>query len=269
MTTPTSGERADLWLSLLRRVTERYPRWSVWKNVASALEGHGDVDSFAPARDWPAIERTWLEWCRDHGLGPSVVCRHVPQGPHFVTLDPASPYLIQFDVKLLATFRGCALMGVDELLPMSEIDALGFRRIRPGAEGVLKLVYNGMHPGGEKNEEGLRVKRVVELLRSDPEGVRQAAELFGVAEAAIRRAVDAVMAGGWDRPALVAVEAWAHAKALTTPKVAVGRVWFNRVSKKRCPVLEVIREHDRRLPEDRAAWIERVEAVESHRVIHT
>ncbi len=265
--TRVTGDRAELWLSLLRQVTDRHPRWAVWKNVASALEGHGDVDSFAPAADWPAIEQTWLEWCREHGLGPSIVCRHVPQGPHYVTLDPDFPYLLQFDVKLLATFRGCALMGVDELLPMTEIDELGFRRIRPGAEGVLKLVYNGMHPGGRKNEDGLESKRVVDLLRADPEGVRMGARLFGLAEPAILRAVDALLAGGWDRGALVAVEAWARGKALATPKVALGRVWFNRVSKQRCPVLQVIREDDRRLPEDRPGWLRRVEAIESHRVI--
>ncbi|MBW3660102.1 MAG: hypothetical protein KY397_00520 [Gemmatimonadetes bacterium] len=265
--TRATGDRAALWLPLLRSVTERFPRWSVWKNVESALTGHGDVDSFAPASDWPGVERTWIEWLREHGLGPAVVCRHVPQGPHFVALDPASPYLIQFDVKLLATFRGCALMGVDELLAMSEMDALGFRRIRPGAEGVLKLVYNGMRAGGRKDPEGLATKNVVELLESDPTGVGQAAELFGVAGAAVRRAADAVVDGRWDRPSLMAVEAWAHARAIATPKVALGRVWFNRVSKKRCPVLQVIREHDRRLPEDRAAWLDRVARVESHRMI--
>ena len=262
-----SGERAELWLPLLRRVTRAFPRWSVWKNVESALTGHGDVDSFAPAEDWPAIERVWLEWLDENGLRPAIVCRHVPQGPHYVALDPDSPWLVQFDVKLLATFRGATLMDVDDLQELAEIDERGFRRIRPGSEGVIKLVFNGLRPGGRKNPEGLRVKGVVDLLESDPEGVRLAAKLFGPAEGSILAGVAAVLSGEWNRPAMAAVEAWALGKALTEPKTSVGRVWFNQVSKKRCPILRVIREEDRRVPADRDDWMRSVEEVEMHRVV--
>lgn len=260
-------DRAGLWLPLLTRVTEAFPRWSVWKNVESALSGPGDIDSFAPPEDWPAIGRVWREWLRERGLGPAVVCRHVPQGPHFVALEPGSPWLVQFDVKLLATFRGCALMDVDELLELAEIDERGFRRIRPGAEGVLKLVYNGMRPGGRRDPGGLRDKDVVALLAADPEGARRAAGLFGPASRAVLVAVERVLQDDWSRPAMIAVEGWALAKALIHPKVAVGRLWFDRVSKPRCPVLQVIRERDRRLPEDREAWLAEVAATDGHLMV--
>ena len=262
-----SGDRAALWLPLLQRVTKRFPRWSVWKNVESALTGHGDIDSFAPPEDWPAIGRVWREWARDSGLGPAVVCRHVPQGPHFVAIQPGSPWLVQFDVKMLATFRGCGLMDVDQLLDLAELDERGFRRIRPGAEGVLKLLYNGMRPGGRPDPEGLAGKRVVELLRADPEGARRAAALLGPARGAVERAVAAVVAGGWSRSSLVAVEAWALARSLLEPRTSVGRVWFGRVAKKRCPVLQVIRERDRRLPDDLDGWLAAVARSDGHVVI--
>lgn len=262
-------DRSALWLPLLRRVTREFPRWSVWKNVRSALEGHGDVDSFAPAADWPGLGRVWLDWVRESGLGPAILCRHVPQGPHFVALEPGSSWLVQFDVKLLATFRGWGMMDVEQLGSMTEMDDLGFRRIRPGAEGVLKLVYNGMHPGGRENPAGLHDKGVVELLAGDPDGVRMAAALFGPAAPAVRRAAERAVAGEWSRPSLLVVEAWAAAASVAQPRVALGRLWFGRVTKKRCPVLQVIRERDRRLPEDRVAWLDEVERMDGHVVVRT
>lgn len=260
------ADRREMWLALLREVTRRFPRWAVWKNVASALEGHGDVDSFAPPERWPEVEATWIEWVRDQGLGPAIVCRHVPQGPHYVTLEPDSPWLIQFDVKEMGTFRGSKLIDVDDLERLAELDDLGFRRIRPGSEGVLKLLYNGMRKGGRRDSRGLETKGVVGLLERDPDGAREASRLLlGPVSGAMDRAVDAVVAGGWDRPALATVEAWCAARALTQPRTAFSRLYFDRVLKKRCPVLQVIREHDRRVPGDRDAWL--AEVARDHRIV--
>lgn len=260
--TPRPGEpepdREELWLSLMRRVTDLFPEWAIWKNAESALHGHGDIDSFAPPSDWPAIESVFLDWVREHGLGPAIVCRHVPQGPHFVTLDERSAYLMQFDVKIRATFRGCTLMDVDDLKGLSEMDERGFRRIRPGGEAIIKLLCNGMHAGGAQNPKGLSDKRVVELLRQDPAGVDLALRLVGRAAPRLKRAVSALLEGEWDQPSMRAVERWAKLKALTEPGVAASRIWFNAVPLKRCPVLEVIRRHDRRVPDDRAAWLKKV-----------
>ena len=267
MNPASARDRAELWLPFLRRMTESFPRWAVWKNVESALHGHGDVDSFAPSSDWPAIEALWLEWVRAEGLGPAIVCPHVPQGPHFVALDD-SPWIVQFDVKVRGTFRGSTLIDVDDLLALAEIDARGFRRIRPGAEGVLKLLYNGMTLGARPDPAGLEGKHVVELLREDPEGARRAAErLLGPARRPMLRAVDALLADRWDRRSLLLVEAWTAARAVAEPHVAASRAWFAAVLKPRCPVLQVIREHDRRVPADRDAWLARV-ARTGHRIVH-
>jgi hypothetical protein len=260
------GERAALWLPFLRRLTEAFPRWAVWKNVESALGGHGDIDSFAPARDWPAIEALWLEWVRTEGLGPAIVCRHVPQGPHFVALDE-SPWLVQFDVKIRGTFRGSTLIDVEDLIALAEIDPRGFRRIRPGAEGVLKLLYNGMRLGGRPDPRGLAAKRVVELLRADPEGAEAAARLLGPARNAMSHAVGAVIEGRWDRGSLARVEAWSALRSLAEPHVAASRLFFGLILKKRCPVLRVIRRDDRRVPDDRDVWL--AEVRRTHRVIET
>lgn len=258
---PTAG-RTELWLPLLRHLTERFPRWAVWKNVDSALTGHGDVDSLAPPAEWGAIETEFRAWAAAEGLDPVIVCRHIPQGPHFIALEPDSPYLVQLDVKERATLRGCTLLDVPMLLELAEVDERGIRRIRPGPEGVIKLLSNGMARGGGRNAEGLRKKGVAELLACDPEGVRAAARFFGRAEGALLDGAAAVVAGGWDRRAMRAVEVHAYLRALTEPGVALSRTWFNWVAKERCPVVRLIRHHDRRVPDGREAWL--AEVARSH-----
>ena len=254
----TARDRETMWLRLLRRLTERFPQWAVWKNVRSALEAHGDVDSFAPRADWDAIEREFRAWAAEERLAPVIVCRHIPQGPHFITLEEHSPYLVQLDVKDRATLRGCTLLDVPELLTLAQIDERGFRRIRPGAEGVIKLLLNGMGRGGQRNDRGLREKNIDALLRQDREGVLMIARLFGSAERPLLDAVDALLGGGWNQGALRKVELHAYMRALREPGVALSRVWFNQVTKTRCPVIRLIRQHDRRVPDDRGGWLDEV-----------
>ena len=249
-------DRTELWLSLLRELTEVYPSWAVWKNVGSAFAGTGDVDSFAAPASWPAIQRTFETWVASQpGLGPVIICRHIPQGPHFITLQDGSPYIVQLDVKVRGTFRGSTLIDVDDLQRLSEIDPLGFRRVRPGVEGVIKLLMNGMKKGGQPNPEGLRTKRVAALLSADPDGVVAGAELLGPAAGALRRGAAAVIDGRWDHAAMRRVEAWSLTRSIAEPGVAVSRLWFLYYQAARCPVVSLIRDHDRRVPADREGWL--------------
>lgn len=262
-----ASDRADLWLPLLRELTSTYPGWAVWKNITSAFAGTGDVDSFAPPSDWPAIQQTFVDWARAQGLGPVLVCRHIPQGPHFITFEPGSPYIVQLDVKVRGTFRGSTLVDTWSLLPLTELDERGFRRARPGAEGVIKLCMNGVRRGGRPNEEALRAKGVAQLLASDPEGVARAAEWLGPARDALLRGVTAVIAGGWDRSAMTAVEAWCLVRAVTEPTVAASRWWFLNVTAERCLVVDLIRTHDRRIDGDLDTWL--ASAAEGHELVPT
>jgi hypothetical protein len=252
-------DRTSLWLPLLQRLTERFPQWSVWKNATSAFAGTGDIDSFAPPRDWSAIERTFVDWVAEHAeLGPVIICRHIPQGPHFITLQEGSPYIVQLDVKERGTFRGSTLIDAADLQRLCELDPLGFRRIRPGAEGVIKLCMNGMQRGGRPNPTGLREKRVAELLAADPDGVDAAAELLGPAANALRRGAKAVVAGDWDDRAMRTVDAWSLIRGVAEPKVALSRLWFLYYRADRCPVVSLIRHDDRRVPPDRTRWLQDV-----------
>lgn len=252
-------DRTELWLPLLRRLTEQHPGWSIWKNVGSAFAGTGDIDSLAPEAEWSAIEATFEGWVAERSdLGPVIVCRHIPQGPHFITLQEESPYLVQLDVKNRGTFRGSTLIDARDLQRLSEIDDLGFRRIRPGAEGVIKLCMNGLRRGGRPNPEGLQAKGVADLLRSDPDGVDAAAELLGRAADALRRGAGAVAAGSWDAVAMRQVDRWALLRSAAEPRVAASRLWFLYYQAARCPIVALIRNDDRRVPDDRLGWLREV-----------
>lgn len=254
------GDRTAIWLPLLRRLTDRFADWSVWKNIDSALTGFGDVDSLAPAARWPAIEGEFRAWAEAHGLTHVIVCRHIPQGPHLLAFGPRTRHLLQLDIKNRATFRGSTLVDVPRLLDASRVDDRGIRRVRPGAEGVIKLVSNGLRPGGRASVEGLARKRVAELLARDPEGVGQAAAWFGPAAGALRTLADAVIDGRWDRRAALIVEGWALLRGLAEPRTVASRIWFTRYTRPRCPVIMTIRRDNRRIPDDVEGWLDAVRA---------
>lgn len=255
---PTNSKLLDLWLPLLQDLTAKYPSWSVWKNPESAFTGPGDIDSLAPPEQWDAIEETFREWAVATGLGPLIVCRHVPQGPHFVAVSPEWPYMLILDVKERSTWRGSTLVDYQRMPTVAIIEERGFRRIRPGAEGVVKLVLNGVLKGGRPNPEGLRIKSVTELLSSDREGVELAAGWFKPFTGTLLSGVDALLEGGWDRKSMSTIEAWAAVKALAEPRVAASRYIFNHYTLPRCPVLQSVRKDDRRIPDDADRWFEEI-----------
>lgn len=255
MREPVTVGRREMWLSLLTRLTDAFPRWAVWKNVESALSGTGDVDSFAPPGDWVAIFETFRAWSEENELGPLIVCRHIPQGPHYIALQQESPYLVQLDVKNRGTFRGSTLIDYKTLLPLSEIDERGFRRVRPGAEGIIKLCMNGTLRDGGPNVEGLKQKNVRSLLAADPVGVQMASELLGRASGAVMDGAQAVIEGSWDRRAMQIVNAWSIIRGVTEPTVSLSRLYFLKIAGPRCPVIQLIRRENRVVPADREAWL--------------
>jgi hypothetical protein len=232
----------------------------VWKNVESALDGVGDIDSAASESDWPVIEYEFRRWATEHALGPVVVCRHIPGGLNLVAVPPTMSTLLEVGVKARRIWRGSTLFVLEDLKPLMVLDPRGFRRIRLGAEGLLKLLLNGAKWDGSPNWDGLRSKYVIELLQADPEGARMAAHLFGPAQKGVLRAAERAMAGGWDRRAVLAVEGWALLRALRHPGVAVKRARFRLRAKAACPVVSTILGDHRRIPSDRDTWLRRVAA---------
>ena len=118
----------------------------------------------------------FLAWARELNLLPVALCRHIPGGRNLIAAPVGSKTFLELSIKHDKAFRGSTLFVLDDLLAMSEMDERGFRKLRAGAEGLLKLVLNGSKWLGRPNVEGLKAKHVRELLVSDPDGV---ASLFG------------------------------------------------------------------------------------------
>jgi hypothetical protein len=260
MTDANRENRSSIWLPLLRRLTEASRSWVVWKNVDSALSGIGDIDAAAPETDWPIIEREFRSWATELALGPVIVCHHIPGGLNLVAVPPTMSTLLELGVKARRIWRGATLFVLDDLKPLMVLDPRGFRRLRPGAEGLFKLLLNGARWDGRPNRDGLRSKRVAEMLHEDPTGAWMAAQLLGPARGAVLRAAQRAAVGEWDRRAVLAVEAWTFLRALRSPAVAAERVRFRLRAKATCPVVSTLLGDHRRIPADRERWLRLVAA---------
>jgi hypothetical protein len=268
MTSPSAADgddRTDLWLPLLRALTDDIPSWCVWKNAESAFTGTGDIDAASPDASWPTITDRFTGWARDRDLGPVVVCRHIPGGLNLVAVPDASSTLLEMGIKARRVYRGGTLFVLDDLVPLFTTDPRGFRTILPGAEGLFKLALNGLRWDGTANEPALREKHVRELLAADPEGVERAAAIFGSGAPAAIAGARAAAAGGWDRRAMLSFQNWALRNALSEPSVLAQRLRFKASGRHRCPVVRVLLEDRRVIPADRRVWLDEVAA--DHEVI--
>jgi len=256
---PAVRDRSVLWLPLVQRLTEASPRWTIWKNADAAFAGSGDIDSAAPLGDWELILREFRRWAAEHGLGPVIDCRHPPKTMFLLAVDPAGSDLLELDVSGRKYFRGGTLFRAEDLAPLTSLDERGFRCLRPGAQGLILLVTNGLRWGGRPDPGGLRKRRIPELLASDRAGVMQAARCFGFPERDVAKAVERLLSGDWDRRSMLAVEARALIRALLDPGMLARRARFRLASKRSCPVLRIVFYGDRRVPGHQGDWLREVE----------
>ena len=255
--------REQLWLPLLRRMTDEVPDWIVWKGAEAALTGTDDIDAVCPRASWPDVERVFTDWAQTAGY-PVAICTHVPWTINLVALVEDGHALLQMEVKDRSSFRGSVQFTARRLQPLAVLDPRGFRMLRPGAEGVLKMTLHGLRRGGLPQAHELAEHDVAGLIRSDPEGADGAARVFGRAAGDVRKAAQALASGGWDRPAMQSVERSAARRAPLQPQVAVQRVWFRSVTRPRCVLLQTIY-GGRRIAGDPQAWLAKVG--QSHRVV--
>lgn len=251
-------QRRWLWLSLLQQITASCPSAVVWKNADAGIGGVGDVDLAASAADWKEVEALHLQWSMSNGLGPAVVCHHLPNTMLLVTLDEETSEILELDVKSSVTFRGSAVFNPEQLLPLAETDRENFRRLRPGAEGLLKLVIKGGTRTGRPREATLDRERVRELIRQDRAGAEAAAALFKGAAPAVRALLAAAAEGGWNRRAMVTIETRAGLRALARPQ-ALYRRFRSMSAAKSCPVISALAA-GRRVERDHSGWLESVGA---------
>lgn len=253
------GPSPDLWLDLLRRVDDDSPRAFVWKNADPALEGHGDIDMMAPRYEWDRIAVTFSHWARDHGLGPAVACTHVPGNLFLVAPDPVTPVLYELDVRDRVSFRGATVLTAEAPERLIVDDPRGFRKVAPGAEGVIKLVLHGIGRAGKQKPRGLAKENVRELLAERDPG---AADLFGSTRGAVSSLAARASQGGWSRGSAAVVELRSTVAGAFAPSGLITGL-KRKKAKTSCPVLEAIVKNDRRIPGDRDGWLRRV--AETHR----
>jgi thymidylate kinase len=261
--TPAAIDRSGVWLPLLRWLTDEIATLVVWKRYGPALAALEDVDVAVPRRDWPHVERVFRSWAAPLDV-PVVVCRHIPRTLNlFAVLEGT---LLQLEVRDSHSFRGSLQWRAEDLVAVAVVDDQGVRVLPPGAEGLLKLTLQGLRRGGRPSVQGLHDQQVGDLLRGDPAGADAMAQVLRHPRRPLQRAAEAFLAGGWDRRALLRVEATAAVRALAAPHIALERTWFRHYRRPRCPVLQTVYRHGRRLPEPADDWV--VTAASSGHPVH-
>jgi len=238
------------------------PTWGVWKRPDTALEGDGDIDSVAATDDWPSILQVYRDWASEHGLQPVLRCTHMPGALVLAACAGEAPTrLLQMDVYSRQLFRGATLIQARELQPLMVLDPRGFRRLRPGAEGLLGLLHNSIRRGGRPGD-GAQSTFIVDLLRRDPEGAEQLASAVGLPV----RVVRALLSGDWERWPILTFELRAVLRLLGDPRELRRCIAVDYRRFRRCSLIDALRD-GRRVPGDRAAWLREVRR--SHTVYET
>ena len=93
------GQRRELWLALLRRLTHVSSSFLVWKNVESALEGQGDIDAAVAASGLGRAREQFLEWARELDLLPAALCHHIPGGRNLIVAPVGTPTFFELSIK--------------------------------------------------------------------------------------------------------------------------------------------------------------------------
>ena len=245
------------WLSLARGLSEVAPSWVACKSAGGAPTESGDLASTAPVEDWDALTQEFRRWVDATRLGPVVVCTHEPYVRHLVALDgPLRLFVLSLRARRVV--RGATLFVPETLRPVTELDAWGFRRTRPGAEGVILLLDAVAQDGVEPDWPTLRARDVGALVARDRTGVRQTARLLlGPVDRAMVQLAEAVEGGRWDRRALSNMQRWCVARSLVEP--AVMATWVRHRFTRPCAVLDALAA-GRRVPGDRRVWLDEVSA---------
>jgi hypothetical protein len=244
------ARKGVLWLPLLQRLTALFPSALVWKNASSALQGQGDLDMVALPSEWKGLEIEFRRWARAEGLHPVAVCRHVPGSIFLLAVDPERPAFWELDIKARGTFRGLTVFRAGDLQVLSEMDPRGFRRLRPGAEGLLKFMLNCTTRDGDLNNDRLQRERVAELLREDPGGVTQAAQLFGSAGEQVLELVADFLRGEWNRNRMLVLGARLRRGLCLEPLTLMRRLWLRVGRKPACRGIKTLIKEEHLVPGD-------------------
>jgi hypothetical protein len=237
-------------LSLLRRLSDLDAGWLVWKNGDSAVNGTGDIDSAAPLEARRGIVGAFRAWAAGAGLGPTIVCEHAPRLLILVACIESRPSRL-FQLDVYDSVAGVA--PASALTIAADADPDGYRRLRPGAEGLLRLVAAVERPG-RRPRSTTELERIRELLRGDLDGAEMLAAALGRVGARALSGARAVASGSWDYRAMLLLELALLERAACDPRPRAAWLRFRLGRGSRCPVLAALAA-GRVMPGDREAWL--------------
>jgi hypothetical protein len=220
------------------------------------LNGFSDIDSVADPSEHSVIARRFLDWTTRNRFVPVISCHHLP-GSLLLVAPAPDGRLVELHLVHRAILRGAVLFEAAELEPMMVEDSRGFRKLRPGAEGLMLFFHNGITKSGSPNPGALESKSILKMIHEDPNGADAAAHVFGAGARNARKAVAAAEHGGWSRSAVLFVEMLLALRALRRPSLLASRIMFRVAGAAYCPVLASL-QSGRRIDSNREHWLRRV-----------
>jgi len=243
-------------VTFLRELTRRHDRFVVWKHLDRSLHGYGDVDAVAPEPDVPAITQDAVSIAAvTLGATHAILCDHVPSVRlHFFVQPYCLPQLFELDIWMQPSRASARWADPRRMVPFSILGLHGIRHLRPGAEAIMLLVYQGLSWKGRDKLAGEELKTIEKSLLDDLEGAYEACRTLPPwpARSALLKLVGCLRQGAWSRKdALQAFGGFALA-GLAHPNFAVRqamhRVQFIRG--RECLMFKLMRRHGRQVPPD-------------------
>jgi hypothetical protein len=189
-------------VNFLREMTARHSSLLVWKHLDRALRGRGDVDAAAPATALDAIRADVNAIaCETLGATHVIRCEHVAdKSLHFFIQPERLPQLFEFDVCTQPSRGMAPWANPRQMLLLATMSSEGIRRLRPGAEAVVSLVYEGLSPSGAARLNGDELKLVTRGLTQDAVGAVEACKTLPptLARRPLLFLVEGMSQGQWD-----------------------------------------------------------------------
>jgi glycosyltransferase involved in cell wall biosynthesis len=250
----TTTEIDQSRIEFLAELTSCHSQLVVWKHLERSLSGNGDVDTVAPEHDLPSITRDANMLAkRVLGATQSIVCDHVPNVrlQFFVCPDDLTQ-LFEFDVWTRPSRGSASWANPTDVAALSTVGEYGIRKLRPGAEALMLLVYAGLSWRGTDRLAGADRQSVLTNLAADPDGAYAACRVLPPwpARQPLCRLVGSVRGGSWSvRHARQAMAGFALS-GLARPRYMArqGQLRVQYLRRQECLMFELMRRHGRRVP---------------------
>lgn len=256
----------------LAELSRRQEEFLVWKHLDRALQGRGDVDAAAPRGTANAVLADARAIAGTHLRASHVIsCEHVADKRLQFYVQPARlPQLFELDIctqpsRGLSPWAQPATMAT-----LSMLDATGIRRLRPGPEAVVSLVYHGISSTGVPRLHDDEAEIVQKGLAVDLEGARSACNtLLPIpARSSMQQLLALTADGGWHRGLASAAYLGFLAAGFAHPHFTGRRVAFRvrLATGRECVMSDLARHHSRRVLPTQLPDLLRLAAAQGHRV---